>query len=104
MREVTGSSPVVSTKKFDKSELIEFFYPSRRLGISSRVSVYIIAEGVYHQPKAVYFCDLMICNGKAIDDIPQQVADDIQGCRLDFYRIICYNIFKGALICLKTIY
>nr|MDD5837459.1 hypothetical protein [Eubacteriales bacterium] len=30
-----------------------FFYPSRRLGISSRVSVYIIAVGAYHQPKAV---------------------------------------------------
>ena len=29
-----------------------FFYPSRRLGISSRVSVYIIAVGAYHQPKA----------------------------------------------------
>ncbi len=30
------------------------FYPSRRLGISSRVSVYIIAAGAYHQPKAVF--------------------------------------------------
>ena len=28
------------------------FYPSRRLGISSRVSVYIIAAGAYHQPMA----------------------------------------------------
>ena len=28
------------------------FYPSRRLGISSRFSVYIIAVGVYHRRKA----------------------------------------------------
>jgi len=31
-----------------------FFYPSRRLGISSRVSVYIIAEGVSHHAKRVF--------------------------------------------------
>ena len=41
-----------------KNELLStkssfFFYPSRRLGISSRVSVYIIAVGAYHQPEAV---------------------------------------------------
>ena len=55
-----------------------FFYPSRRLGISSRFSVYIIAVGVYHQPKAVFpaaWWDTLLRN----DDIPQQVADDIQG-------------------------
>ncbi|MBQ3017952.1 MAG: hypothetical protein IJD89_03295, partial [Clostridia bacterium] len=30
-----------------------FFYPSRRLGIASRLVVYLITIGVYHQLKAV---------------------------------------------------
>ena len=34
------------------------FYPSRRLGISSRFSVYIIAVGVYHHRRCI-LCDLM---------------------------------------------
>ena len=49
-----GSSPIDRTKKevtFVYQKLL-LFYPSRRLGISSRASVYIIAVGAYHQPKA----------------------------------------------------
>ena len=50
--------------------LSEFFYPSRRLGISSRASVYIIAEGVSHHALAcihlrlddIQCFALMICN------------------------------------------
>ena len=49
---VRGSNPRWFTKKevtfVDKSYF--FFYPSRKLGISSRNSVYIIAIGAYHQP------------------------------------------------------
>ena len=41
IQEVMGSIPTVSTKKDSRKTV--FFYPSRRLGISSRVSVYIIA-------------------------------------------------------------
>ena len=47
-----GSNPG-GTSKNSKSSDLEFFYPSRRLGISSRASVYNIAVGAYHQPKAV---------------------------------------------------
>ena len=46
-----------------------FFYPSRRLGISSRFSVYIIAVGVYHHRRCILLrldeiqhCVLMIYN------------------------------------------
>ena len=58
-----------------------FFYPSRRLGISSRANVYLISPcvAVYHHGKAVYKspCGLMIyrnklrmiCNSFGIDDI-----------------------------------
>ena len=31
-----GSNPTFSAKKFDKFRLVEFFYPSRRLGIDAR--------------------------------------------------------------------
>jgi len=33
-----------------------------------------------------------------IDDIPQQVADDIQGLRLDLLTEVWYNDKKGGLI------
>ena len=61
-----GSNPSSAAKKFDKFRLVEFFYPSRRLGISSRRS------RVYHQGRIaplylitrqrVSSCDLMIYN------------------------------------------
>ena len=54
----------------------DFFIQADRLGISSRISVYIIAVGVYHHTKCV-FCRLddiqnfvlMICNSNGIDDM-----------------------------------
>ena len=72
-------------KKNTKSKKMAwcFFIHCESNGISSRVSVYIIAVGVYHQPQVVYFRNddiqnfvLMICNSFGIDDI--------QGIRLDF--------------------
>ena len=62
--------------------LSDFFIQADRLGISSRVSVYLINNGkaviVYHHTAGVYFCrlddiqllaKLMICNSFGIDDI-----------------------------------
>ena len=37
-------------QKFDKLRLVEFFIHCESNGISSRVSVHFITEGVYHQP------------------------------------------------------
>jgi len=54
-----------------------FVYPSRRLGISSDFSLYLITEGAYHHALSCINRDLMIYNFAEIDDIPQQVADDI---------------------------
>ena len=75
--------------------LIRLFYPSRRLGISSRFSVHLISSSgaVYHHGGAVHLsflqlddiqCSaLMICNSYEIDDI--------QGLRLDFGWVLWYN-------------
>ena len=59
-----------TSKKIRTSyEVLIFFIQADRLGISSRFSVYIIAEGVYHHTKCVFCrlddiqnCVLMICN------------------------------------------
>ena len=66
-----GSTPVSCSKKevtFVYQKLL-LFYPSRRLGISSRFSVYIIAVGVYHHRRCILLrldeiqhCVLMIYN------------------------------------------
>ena len=40
-------------QKFDKFRLVEFFIHCESNGISSRVSVHFITEGVYHQPQVV---------------------------------------------------
>ena len=77
IRKVEGSNPFRSTKKFDKFRLVEFFIHRESNGISSRASVHLITEGVYHQPQAVFrFRNddiqnfvLMICNSCGIDDI-----------------------------------
>ena len=53
------------------------FYPSHRLGMESRFSVYGIAEGVWHHSRCI-FCGLIpYC--LAPDSIPQQVVDSIHG-------------------------
>ena len=53
-----------------------FVYPRRRLGISSRISVYIIAVSAYHHRRCISLrLDdiqprwLMICNSYGIGDI-----------------------------------
>ena len=70
-----------------------FFYPSRRLGISSPQGVYHHCTkcGVYHHRRCIPLrlddiqnFVLMICNFCEIDDI--------QGSRLDFEVRMCYNI------------
>ena len=73
---VTNSNLSISARKKPSLSTWLFSYPSRRLGISSRVSVYIIAEGVYHHAERVYprlddiqACGLMIYNSFGIDDI-----------------------------------
>ena len=40
-------------QKFDKFRLVEFFIHCESNGISSRVSVHFITEGVYHQSQIV---------------------------------------------------
>ena len=80
-----GSSPVVRTKKV-VSIGYDFFYPSRRLGISSPHEVWWISSAlwaVYHHRRCIPLrlddiqnFVLMICNFCEIDDI--------QGSRLDF--------------------
>ena len=61
-------------QKFDKFRLGEFFIHCESNGISSRFSVYLITEGVYHQPQAVSSFAMMIYNGKPlmIYDAPHQ--------------------------------
>ena len=83
--EVASSSLVTRSKKrsnFCLPKVTSFFIQAAYLGISSRFSVYIIAARRISSPK-VYPLRL--------DDIPQQVADDIQGLRLDLFVKVCYN-------------
>ena len=51
--EVSGSIPLCSTKK-SRSKERDFFIHCESNGISSRVSVYIIAVGVYHHTEGVH--------------------------------------------------
>ena len=60
---------------FWQTKVTSFFYPSRRLGISSRFSVYIIAVGVYHHAERVFMR-----------------LDDIQGFALMIYRLTADDI------------
>ena len=53
-------------QKFDKFRLVEFFIHCESNGISSRFSVYLITEGVYHQPPAVSFFAMMIYKAFAL--------------------------------------
>ena len=61
--------------------IVLLFYPSRRLGISSRVSVYIIAAGVYHHAERVFLR-----------------LDDIQGFALMIYRLAADDIHAFGVI------
>ena len=57
---------IADSQKFDKFRLVEFFIHCESNGISSRFSVYLITEGVYHQPQAVSSFAMMIYNGKPL--------------------------------------
>ena len=59
----TGSSPVSRTKNRLNLSVQPIFYPSRRLGISSRVSVYFL------RLDDIPFCERMIYNSCGIDDM-----------------------------------
>ena len=53
-------------QKFGKFRLAEFFIHCESNGISSRFSVYLITEGAYHQPQAVFTFAMMIYNDKSL--------------------------------------
>ena len=83
-----------------------FFYPSRRLGISSPHEVWWISSAlwaVYHHASTCIFLRLddiqnfvlMICNFCEIDDI--------QGSRLDFNVRMWYNTLKEVILCQRII-
>ena len=55
-----------SPQKFDKLRLVEFFIHCESNGISSRIRVHLITEGVYHQPQTVSSFAMMIYNGKPL--------------------------------------
>ena len=59
---------LLSAPKIDKfrQKLVDFFIHCESNGISSRFSVYLITEGVYHQPQAVSSFAMMIYNGKPL--------------------------------------
>jgi len=75
-----------------------FFYPSRRLGISSphevrRISSRAPCALASHQPLWGWILlRLDDIQRQAVDDIPQQVAGDIQGLRLDLFTKVWYNL------------
>ena len=56
--EASSSNLPISSKKFDKFRLVEFFYPLRKqwyiieciTRLWRDIHSYIITEGVYHQP------------------------------------------------------
>ena len=94
-------SPPKNTAEKDTFSAV-FFYPSRRLSISSPHEVWWISSAlwaVYHHASACIFLRLdeiqnfvlMICNFFEIDDI--------QGLRLDFSYTLCYNLLKEVILC-----
>ena len=73
-------------QKFDKFRLVEFFIHCESNGISSRFSVYLITEGAYHQPQAVFVFAMMIYNGKPLVIYNSCGIDDIHA-----YGVIEYG-------------
>ena len=85
------SSPKANTlvpqpKNSTSFDLSNFFIHCESNGISSRVSVYLITEGAYHQPKAVFAFAMMIYNGKPLVIYNSCGIDDIHG-----YAVIEYG-------------
>ena len=79
---IVGSNPATPA---NKKELLStrssfFVYPSRRLGISSPHEVRCISSA----PAGLYLITRKRASYLRLDDIPQQVADDIQGYPEDF--------------------
>ena len=58
--------PIPLPKNSTSFDLSNFFIHCESNGISSRVSVYLITEGAYHQPKAVFAFAMMIYNGEPL--------------------------------------
>ena len=76
--------------------------------IDVRSTAYIIKGGLtpplyLTTLQRVYYCGLMIYNSCGIDDIPQHVADDIQGFALIYLSKSGIILLKGVAICQKTI-
>ena len=81
-------SLLLRQKILQKSILFcSIFYPSRRLGISSPQAYIITLQRVYHHRRCIPLrLDDIQC--LRIDDMPQRVADDIQGLCLDLFTIM----------------
>ena len=95
-----GSNPTVSAKNRQVSTC-RFFIHCESNGISSRVSVCLVTEGAYHQPKAVFAFAMMIYNGKPLMIYNSFGIDDIHAFGviwhdgLEISPILCYtNIRK----------
>ena len=65
--DITGVRiPAPQPKNPTSFDLSDFFIHCESNGISSRFSVYLITEGAYHQPQAVFAFAMMIYNGKPL--------------------------------------
>ena len=81
-----GSNPFLSAKKE-----VTFVYQKLLLFLSKPQAWYIIRrKSVYHQRRVapLYLITHQRVFYLRLDDIPQQVADDIQGSRLDLFAKI----------------
>ena len=93
-----GPNPAIPAKK-SENLVLGFFYPSRRLGISSAARRYIIKGGnaalVYHHAIACIFLRLddiqcfalMICNSYGIDDIHAYGVIEMRRCAFRAFRV-----------------
>ena len=89
MQEVVGSNPTIFTKKE-----VTFVYQKLLLFLSKPQAWYIIsAQRAVHiiRPFGAVYHHASACIPLRLDDIPQQVADDIQGLRLDLSLKVRYN-------------
>ena len=110
-----GPNPAIPAKKSENLGL-GFFYPSRRLGISSAARRYIIKGGnaalVYHHAIACIFLRLddiqcfalMICNSYGIDDIHAFGVIGMRECERLLNCFVKYDIIslKGVTLWQKT--
>ena len=84
-------------------DLSNFFIHCESNGISSRFSVYLITEGVYHQPQAVFAFAMMIYNGEPLVIYNSFGIDDIHAFGviwhngLEISTILCYTNSRKAV-------